>query len=62
MTITQFPAILTEHDRCDRCSAKAKLLTITNSGPLTFCGHHAAKFEENFKAAGYFTTTARRGE
>ena len=29
-------------DRCDRCSAAAKLeVTLASGGDLAFCGHHA---------------------
>lgn len=59
-TPTQFSATVSEHDRCDRCNAKAKMLTITNSGPLTFCNHHAAKFQATLKDLNYFITTVQK--
>lgn len=32
----------TAADRCDRCSARAKVLAVLHSGgQLYFCGHHA---------------------
>ena len=60
MTTAQFSAIISKDDRCDRCNAKAKLLVITNSGPLTFCGHHADKVQEYVRSLGYFTTTSTK--
>jgi len=34
---------LTVADRCDRCSARAKVLAVLHSGgQLFFCGHHAS--------------------
>jgi len=39
-------AALTE--RCDRCSAAAKLaVELTSGGSLSFCGHHANKHHED---------------
>lgn len=32
---------LTAQDRCDRCSARAKIMVRFLSGELYFCGHHA---------------------
>ena len=35
-------------DRCDRCSAAAKLVvSLTNGGELAFCGHHANRHRED---------------
>jgi len=34
-------------ERCDRCSAAAKLrVMIAGGGELVFCGHHANKYAE----------------
>lgn len=32
---------LTIQDRCDRCSAQARVRATFSSGELLFCGHHA---------------------
>jgi hypothetical protein len=35
-------------DRCDRCSAAAKLrIMIAGDGELMFCGHHANRYAED---------------
>ena len=35
-------------DRCDRCSAAAKLVvSLTSGGELAFCGHHANRLRED---------------
>ena len=35
-------------DRCDRCSAAAKLVvSLTSGGELSFCGHHANRHRED---------------
>jgi hypothetical protein len=35
-------------DRCDRCSAAAKLeVTLASGGDLAFCGHHANRHAED---------------
>lgn len=59
-TPSQFSATVSEHDRCDRCNAKAKALVITNSGPLTFCDHHFNKHVVEFNKANYFSTKQRK--
>ncbi|MGH3662878.1 MAG: DUF7455 domain-containing protein [Micromonosporaceae bacterium] len=34
-------------ERCDRCSAAAKLrIVVAGGGDLLFCGHHANKYAE----------------
>jgi hypothetical protein len=34
-------------DRCDRCSAAARLVvSLTSGGELAFCGHHANRLRE----------------
>ncbi len=40
-------AIPVAGERCDRCSAAAKLrVTLPGGGDLLFCGHHANKYAE----------------
>ena len=35
-------------DRCDRCSAAAKLVvTLASGGELAFCGHHANRHRDD---------------
>ena len=34
---------LTAHDRCDKCSAAARVIATFLNGELMFCGHHANK-------------------
>ncbi len=51
--VTQVVAELSE--RCDRCSAPAKLtLQLTAGGALSFCGHHGNRF------AGHILAIAQR--
>ena len=38
------PPPLTRLDRCDRCSAAAKLIALLPTGELMFCGHHAREY------------------
>jgi hypothetical protein len=51
MTSLLSPEITTEPamtDRCDRCSAAAKLVvTLTSGGELAFCGHHANRLRDD---------------
>jgi hypothetical protein len=36
------------NERCDRCTAAAKLrITIAGGGELVFCGHHANRYAED---------------
>ena len=35
--------VLTLNDRCDTCSAAAKVVATFLNGELLFCGHHARK-------------------
>ena len=48
MTAVQTPLTaereLTLNDRCDSCSAAAKVVATLLNGELMFCGHHAKKF------------------
>ncbi|MEV4344202.1 hypothetical protein AB0J83_06970 [Actinoplanes sp. NPDC049596] len=40
-------------DRCDRCSAAARLtVTLTTGGELAFCGHHANRHHEDISRVG----------
>lgn len=40
---------LTANDRCDACSAAAKVVFTFLNGELMFCGHHAKKNLESLK-------------
>lgn len=41
---------LTAADRCDRCSAAAKVRALLPSGgELLFCGHHARQYETKLR-------------
>lgn len=46
------PALLSEQrdlkavDRCDACSAAARIIVTFEFGELFFCGHHARKAKE----------------
>lgn len=37
------------NDRCDRCSAAAKVEFTLLNGNLLFCGHHAKEFAPSLK-------------
>ena len=40
-------SLLTAADRCDRCTAQARVLAVLNSGgELLFCGHHGRVHRE----------------
>jgi len=39
--------VLTLNDRCDTCSAAAKVVATFLNGELLFCGHHARKAGTN---------------
>ena len=44
---------LSAADRCDRCSARAAVETVTTQGGLLFwCAHHFAFFEDALNAHG----------
>jgi hypothetical protein len=34
-------------DKCDRCSARARLRAVLWSGELVFCVHHAREYRED---------------
>lgn len=40
---------LTLQDRCDSCSAAAKVIATFLNGELLFCGHHARSMHESLK-------------
>ena len=40
---------LTLNDRCDACSAAAKVIATFLNGELLFCGHHARNMQESLK-------------
>jgi hypothetical protein len=40
---------LTLQDRCDSCSAAAKVVATFLNGELLFCGHHARDLQETLK-------------
>jgi hypothetical protein len=56
MTSLLSPEIVTAAtlaDRCDRCSAAAKLeVTLTSGGDLAFCGHHANRLHGDILRVG----------
>jgi hypothetical protein len=56
MTTMLSPEITTASElveRCDRCSAAAKLeVTLTSGGQLAFCGHHANRMHEDIARIG----------
>jgi phage FluMu protein gp41 len=41
MVTTAVERELTTQDRCDACSAAARVVTTFLNGELMFCGHHA---------------------
>ena len=43
------PRELTLQDRCDACSAAAKVIATFLNGELLFCGHHARKMNSDLK-------------
>jgi hypothetical protein len=45
-TKPEVPA-LTAEDRCDTCSAAAKVRAIFLNGQLLFCGHHAKRNKDS---------------
>ena len=40
---------LTANDRCDSCSAQAKVVATFLNGELMFCGHHARNIKDILK-------------
>jgi hypothetical protein len=52
MTIHDFP-VLTRFDRCDRCSAAARMRALLPAGnELFFCKHHARQHEPRLREIG----------
>lgn len=45
--ITTVDRKLTAQDRCDKCSAAAKVVTTFLNGELMFCGHHAKELKDS---------------
>ena len=45
--ITDVSEPLTAQDRCDKCSAQAKIRAVLISGELYFCAHHAKEIGYN---------------
>jgi hypothetical protein len=41
---------LTAIDRCDSCSAQAKVVIILTTGELMFCGHHTTQHKDSLMA------------
>ena len=46
MTVITGRESLTLNDRCDSCSAAAKVVFTFLNGELMFCGHHAKEKQE----------------
>ena len=46
MLETQEHRELTLNDRCDSCSAAAKVVATLLNGELLFCGHHGRKIKD----------------
>ena len=58
-TTTVLP-VLTGHDDCDRCSARAKVrVLLRTGGELLFCGHHAHEHGPRLHDIGAVLTPAR---
>ncbi|MDP9219776.1 MAG: hypothetical protein M3P23_04455 [Actinomycetota bacterium] len=52
-TLTPSDTELTAADRCDRCSAQARVRAIMpRGGDLIFCSHHAKQYEANLRKVG----------
>ena len=43
---------LTAQDRCDRCSAAARVAVRLQAGVLMFCGHHDRQYAEALVDSG----------
>jgi hypothetical protein len=55
---TATAAPLTRLDRCDRCSAAARVRALLpNGGELLFCGHHAREHTPRLRAVGATLTS-----
>lgn len=53
MTETTLEYVLTNNDRCDRCSAQALFLCKGITGELMFCGHHFNSNKESLTNWAY---------
>jgi hypothetical protein len=52
---------LTAENRCDRCSARAVVMTVMFGGSsLLWCGHHYDKYEQALSANGATVTRDER--
>ncbi|MEP6695625.1 MAG: hypothetical protein ABJA34_01965 [Pseudonocardiales bacterium] len=52
-TLTPSDTELTAADRCDRCSAQARVRAIMPGGSdLIFCSHHAKQYEASLLKVG----------
>lgn len=49
MTTGTTGRVLTAQDRCDSCSAAAKVVATFLNGELMFCGHHAKNIKQSLK-------------
>lgn len=49
MTTDTCSRVLTAQDRCDKCSAAAKVVATFMAGELLFCGHHAREIKESLQ-------------
>jgi hypothetical protein len=56
IVLTPFP--LTHFNRCDRCSALARMRAVLPTGELLFCGHHARVFRKGLLAVGALLSAA----
>jgi hypothetical protein len=55
---TTVPHVLTLHDRCDRCSAAARVRAVLRTGgELFFCGHHARVYAPRLRDIGAALTS-----
>lgn len=63
MTATLTSPALTKSDRCDRCSAAARVRAILPSGAeLLFCQHHANEHSEKLTAISAVLQTSESSE
>lgn len=52
LSSSQIDTVAELTDRCDACSAAAKLLlTLASGGQLAFCGHHANRMARGIASA-----------
>lgn len=48
VTTPETTKVISAHDRCDRCIAKAVYMVVFNNGDLYFCAHHFREHEDSF--------------